>query len=471
MRMARTLILAAGLLAAASPTWSQQTETGGLEGPRSVGIAAYSGGFALIRDRRPVELDKGAYTIAASDLPAAVQRDSVVVTAGDARVVSLRFPLEPLSTTTLLRRFVGQTIKWVTVNPATGEASVRDADLLSLSGGVTVRLDGLIQTNPPGYPAFDVDDPLARVDGALAVSLITPTAGTYALDLRYLTGGIGWRADYAGTLSEDGDRLMLSGFASLSNQTGVDYRGATVSLVAGDVNRRSAAPPQPRLKARAMAMEAADSAALPEQGTVGDYHRYDLPGRTDVPHGQERKIPLFETRAVTVERLYRLGGDAHFATGRSPDGVVRQRPDVILTVTNSEENGLGLPLPAGLVRVYDDGGATPVLLGEDRIGHLAAGQRAELALGQSFDLSAERRQTAFRRVGQRGEFEAAYEITLRNARPDAASVEVVETLFGEWRILEESQLHERRAAGQAVWTVTVPGDGEATLSFRYSVRP
>ena len=470
MRMARTLFLAAGLLAAASPASSQQSETGGLQGQRTVGIAAYSGGFALIQDRRMIELDQGAYTIAASDLPAAVQRDSVVVTAGDARVVSLRFPLEPLSTTTLLRRFVGQTIKWVTVNPATGEAAVRDADLLSLSGGVTVRLDGLIQTNPPGYPAFDADNPSARVDEALAVSLVTPAPGTYALDLRYLTGGIGWRADYAGTLSEDGGRLTLSGFASVSNQTGVDYRGATVSLVAGDINRRSAAPPQPRLQARAMSAEAAD-AALPEQAAVGDYHRYDLPGRVDVPHGQERKIPLFETRAVTVERLYRLGGDARFAGGRGPDGIARLRPDVMLTVTNSEENGLGLPLPAGLVRVYDDGGATPVLLGEGRITHLAAGQSTELALGKTFDLTAERRQTAFRRLGQRGEFEAAYQIILRNARPDAASVEVVENLFGEWRILEESQLHERRSAGQAVWTVTVPGDGQATLSFRYSVRP
>jgi len=471
MTMVRTLLLAVGLTVCAPSVWAQQQPSAGLQGARSIGIAAYSGGFALIQDRRQIELGRGAYTIAASDLPSTVQRDSVVISAGDARIVSLRFPLEPLSTNTLLRRFLGKTVKWVTVNPSTGEATVREADLLSLTGGITVRLDGLIQTNPPGYPAFDAGDPAASVDEALSVSLVTPAAGSYVMDLRYLAGGIDWRADYAGVLSEDGTRLSLGGFASISNQTGVDYRGASVSLIAGDINRRSAAPKRVAVQARAMAMEASDAIAMPEQAAVGDHHRYDLQGRTDLSHGQERKIPLFEAREVSVDRLYRLSGDARFAAGRGADGIARQRPDIILSIVNNEESGLGMALPAGLVRIYDDGGTTPVLLGEDRIPHLAQEQDAELVLGKSFDLSAERRQTAFRRLGQRGEFEAAYEITLRNARPEAAAVEIVESLFGEWRILEESQLHDRRSAGRAVWTVTVPGNGTATLSFRYSVRP
>ena len=441
-------------------------------GPRAVGIAAYSGGFAVVRDVRTIDLEPGAYTIAVSDIPETVQRDSVAVSAGSAQVLALRFPLQRLDTPALLRRALGGPIKWVSVNPSTGEKTVGDAELLSLSGGITVRMDGLVQTNPPGYPAFETVPRDLSGDAGLDVSLSVPEAGTYDMAVRYITGGMQWRADYDGTLSPDGTRLLLAASAGITNRTGVDYAGATVSLMAGDVNRRSSAKAGVPLQARAMVMEAADAAApVPEASAVQDYHRYDLPVRADLPSGSERRIPLLTPRAVAVDRVYRLDGDARRVGGRGPGGEERMRPEIVLKFANTAQAGLGTALPAGLVRVYDDGGATPVLLGEDRLPHVAVGGEAELALGRAFDIVALRRQTDFRRTGSRGEFEAEFEVTVRNAKDEGVRVEVVETLFGEWRIQRETQSHRRRDANHAVWDVDVPAGGETVLRFRYEVRP
>ena len=465
-----TSIAAVACLVGSTVTLAQEIVPVEESARTAVGIAAYSGGFAVVRDVRNVTTPEGTSTLRLTGIPETVQRDSVVAIVTDGAVSGMQFPLERLNARVLLQRALGQEIDWVTVNPQTGEKTVSKAQLLSLSGGITLRLDGLVQTDPPGYPAFSTVPDDVPASNGLDLGVVADGPGARDLTVRYLTGGIGWRADFSGTLSADGTQLTFDGTASITNQTQVDYRSATVSLIAGDINRRSVAKARVPLQARAMALEVADAAAVPEQAPVQDYHRYNLRGLVDVPTGIEQRIPLFETRQVSVDRPYRLTGNGHVGR-RGPGQSVVLRPEIFLTFKNTEEDGLGLPLPSGLVRVYDSGNPTPVLLGEDRITHVAKGQKVELALGRTFDVTARKRQTDFRRIGTRGEFEAAQEIILQNAKATPATVEVIENLFGEWRILRESQPHSRLDANRAVWTVVVPPNGETTLSYRYTVRP
>ncbi len=150
-----------------------------------------------------------------------------------------------------------------------------------------------------------------------------------------------------------------------------------------------------------------------------------------------------------------------------------------IELINSREQGLGLPLPRGVVRVYkrdQDGGLQ--FVGEDRVDHTPIKERIRLNLGRAFDVTATRRQIDFRILEQQGEgrerearsFESAYEIILSNARNEPVHVFLEERIPGEWNILEESVPHQRAASGLATWDVEVPAEGSRTLSYRVKVR-
>lgn len=483
MTTIRTIFLAATALAGAAfampvftqAAYAQDSVEVSAEARDSLGLTLYSNGSAVVSERRGASLPGGSATLTIGDLPETLQRDSLSVAVEGASITSQRFSLDRLDLQTLLRRNVGRTIQWITVDPQTGERKANPAELLSVDGGIAVQLDGMVQINPPGYPAFDEVPEDLRAQGRMTLGVISAEDGdetaNRVVELRYLAGGLAWQASYTATLSEDGAWMSFQGSALISNRSGMDYTDAAVALVAGEVNRQSAPVMRSAVPMKAMAMEAADSGAAPSQSPLHDYHKYDLQNRVDLPDNEEVKIPLTEGKKVSVERLYRLAPNSVQQVRRGGGVTDTLRPEILLSFQNTPADGLGLPLPAGLVRVYDDGAPTTALLGEDRVGHLAVGQDVELSLGRSFDITAERRQTAFRRIGNQGEFEAANEIILKNAKATPAKVEVVESFYGEWRILEENAPHVLRNSGEAVWTLEVPAKGEVTLAFRYSVRP
>ena len=137
---------------------------------------------------------------------------------------------------------------------------------------------------------------------------------------------------------------------------------------------------------------------------------------------------------------------------------------------NEEENNLGVPLPAGIMRVYqEDSEGMLQFSGEDRIGHTPKDEEVRLRLGSAFDVIGERTQMDFRRISDRV-FESAYEIRIRNHKETAIVGDVVEPMSSDWEILESSQEFEKRDAQTAVFALPVEADGEVVLTYRVRVR-
>jgi hypothetical protein len=132
-------------------------------------------------------------------------------------------------------------------------------------------------------------------------------------------------------------------------------------------------------------------------------------------------------------------------------------------------------MPKGIVRVYKkDGAGNAQFVGEDRIDHTPKNERVRLKLGEAFDVTADKKQTDFRRrePTNRASYvhESAYEIVLRNAKQEAVTVVVREPVPGDWSMLEETQRHRKVAAGPAEWNIRVPAQGSTTLRYRVLVR-
>lgn len=450
------------------------------EARTSIGLAIYNDGYGVVLDRRNTRLTPGRSDIRLTDISPMIQQESFNLALPEGfELVNLRRSLETLSPAALLKYYLGEKIRWITTNPATGDRRVETVTLVSLNGGTIIERQGRIEFNPPGRPGFpDIPAHLSGEPG-LDATIATKAAGSAALDLTYITGGLVWGVDYVASLDDRNNRLRLDGYAGIKNTSGQDFDAATVSLIAGSVQRVSAAPKSRNLVrstgVMAMAMDSAESAPVPEVSAVGDYHRYDLPEATDLKSGIANQMRLFQTASVPVRKVYRLSGRGDFIRQPIRGAKVTINPSVDLVFENNAEAGLGLPLPAGVIRVYsaprDENDTTAVFLGENRIDHTAANEEISLSIGQAFDIVAERLQTEYRRIGNKGESESAHVIILRNQKEVGVTVEVSERFYGQWKVMEESQNHVRKDFQTAVWNVSVPAGGEAILEFKVNVRP
>jgi len=457
----------------ASPTRATDEITIGPEARQALNLTIYNGNLALVQDRRQLSVAAGLNRIGFAGVSRAMMSETALLgiePAARVRLLEQDFAFDLLTPSKIREHAVGQKVQLVTTHPTTGSEAVKEGVLLSTQGGLVVKIGDRIETNPPGRLVFTNLPPGLRREPTLLATLDAQDAAKRVLDLRYLTGALTWQANYTADYAEADGMLSLQGWATVTNRTGIDFENATLRFVAGSINRRSA-PPRPE-RMRSMAKMAMDSPA-PSGGiaaqAVGDYYLYQLPRKATLANQQTKQLALLKATKVPVVREYRLSGRGfHY---RRHGGVQRKNAEIILRFKNAKSDGLGVPLAAGIVRVYgkhDDGSS--IFLGEDRMRHTAKGRKVELSLGRAFDISTKRRQTSFKKQGlAKNTFEAAYKIEVSNAKSKPAAVKIVEYLPGEWRILEETHRHSKNTAQQAVWTLNVPAGGKAVLTYKVRV--
>jgi hypothetical protein len=267
--------------------------------------------------------------------------------------------------------------------------------------------------------------------------------------------------------------LDLAGWVTLTNQSGAAYPAATLQLVAGDVHRIE---PRARMLAAAPMMNKtmAEASQMKEEGLF-EYHLYTLDRPTTLKENQTKQVALLTAHNVPIRKEFVLQGDTYYYRDRYGDLGDKLKVGVFVTFDNAAEAGLGLPLPKGVVRVYQrDGAGRPQFVGEDAIDHTPRNEKLRLRLGDAFDVTARRRQTDFKSLGAQGQYrftmETAFQIDLKNAKPEPVTVAVLEPLQGDWEITQNSLPFTKENAGTARFMVTVPAQGAAVLTYRARLR-
>ncbi|MGW8161312.1 MAG: DUF4139 domain-containing protein, partial [Desulfobulbales bacterium] len=206
-----------------------------------------------------------------------------------------------------------------------------------------------------------------------------------------------------------------------------------------------------------------------------DFHLYTLERKTDIKDNQTKQVALLQADAIGCTKEYLLRGQDYYYRNRNSDLGSKIKVAVILSFTNTKAENLGLPLPKGIIRLYkQDSYGSVQFVGEDRIDHTPENETVRLRLGESFDITAERKQTDFQKLAGMGEynyvFESGYHIVLKNGKDKDATVRVVEPMPGDWKILSESQEHKKISSSEAEWLVAVPAKGSAELVYRARVK-
>ena len=162
---------------------------------------------------------------------------------------------------------------------------------------------------------------------------------------------------------------------------------------------------------------------MPQEESLDQYHLYTLPGQTDIGNNQTKQVALLSAPRVPVARELVVRGQSYSYRAQSPDGWTKLPVASMLSFVN-RDGSLGIPLPKGVVRVYSkDSRGNAQFLGEDAIDHTPKGETVKLKLGESFDVTARRKQTSFKKLSGTSAFnyafEAGFEMELKNARPGA----------------------------------------------------
>ncbi len=434
----------------------------------AVAVTVYNDDLALVKERRRVDLPPGPARLSLREVAAQMRPETALLRAVGGqplRLIEQNFDFDLLTPQKLLEKYVGREVTVIRSHPTSGEDRRERATVLAAGEGTVLRFADRIETGVPGRLAFDSVPANLRERPTLSV-LLEAAGGKQTVELSYLSGGLSWKADYVANLTTDGKSLDLNGWVTLTNRSGTGFDNATLQLVAGTVNRVRA--PEQRVYAMAAPAPGAKSMQATQEALM-DYHLYSFEQATSIADNQTKQLALLSASAVPVRREYLLAGNDWYYRERYAQSGQKLKPAVFLEFDN-KGGQLGKPLPAGIVRVYarDSKGAAQ-FVGEDRIAHTAKNEKLKLRLGEAFDITAERRQTGYRKIADNVS-ESSWRIDLRNAKDEAVSVKIQEPLPGEWEIVQESQKHDKDSARSASWDVAVPQGGAAILEYTVRVR-
>lgn len=466
-------------LAAATPGEIQTTQ----KDQKSLAVTIYNGDLALVKDQRVVKLPKGDASLAFQEVSAQIKPETALLRdlteAKGFWTYEQNFDFDLLTPSALLDKYVGRTVTVVSQRPnpdGAGSKEVREqATVLATNQGVVLQYADRIETGVNGRIVYPDVPANLRARPTLILSVHSPVEKAQTLELSYLTGGLSWKADYVANLAADEKTMDLSGWVTLTNQSGIAYPDATLQLVAGDVNRvQTVLEALNEVDYRRGAVMAAPAPKMAEQ-SLFEYHLYTLDRPTTIAANQTKQVALLSASSVPVTKDLVLEGQPYYYQSNYGELGDTLKVGVYLRFDNREANRLGMPLPKGIVRVYkQDSEGRAQFVGEDAIDHTPKNETVKLKLGESFDVTGHRKQTDYKDLGRdskrRQVSESAFEIRLKNAKKEAQTVIVREPIPGDWDMVSSSLPFTKPSSGTAEFKVPVPAEGETVLTYRVRVK-
>jgi hypothetical protein len=301
------------------------------------------------------------------------------------------------------------------------------------------------------------------------VWLLNSTTAKQKIEATYLTQNLNWKSDYVLVVNENDTGGALTGWVTLTNRSGASYENAQLKLVAGDVQRVMNQYDDRDYDRASSKAEAAGNAGFKEEGFF-EYHLYTLQQPTDVMQNEQKQVTLLEAKNAKLQKKMLFYGQMYWYRGKYGQVQSNQKVGVYLDIKNSKAEGLGMPLPKGVVRVYkaDKSGAKQ-FIGEDNIDHTPRDEKIRVKMGEAFDVVGDRKQMEWRSLGVCTS-ESTWEIELRNHKDQAAQVEIYEPVGGDWTIVESTHKHDKKDAFTFTFDVKVPANGKTKVKYKVRIK-
>jgi hypothetical protein len=456
-----------------APHATASDQSTSLSDQTDLNVTVYNSNIALVRDVRNLTLPSGTFRLKFMDIAATVNPATVHFRSlnepDKLGVIEQNYEYDLLEPAKLLHKYVGKEVTLVRTYQDSGTTKHEEikATLLSDNNGQVWRIGNDIVTGSyaesyrfPEVPANLYDRP------TLVMSLENSGSRKQQIEASYLANSLSWNSDYVLTVSRDDKAADLDGWVTLVNNSGTAFHNARLQLVAGDLNRIQGGAMGGLVAPKAM-MSREAAAPQFQQENFSEYHLYTLGRRTSVEDKETKQISLLQGSGVPVEKIFVVNGqNFYYRSAQAPGSPQKDPVMVYYKFKNEEKVGLGMPLPAGSVRVYQKDSKGGILfVGEDRIGHTPKDESVTIHIGNAFDVVAERKQTDYKKIDTHT-WEMEYEITLRNHKDIPITIQVNEPIGGDWEMLDSTFKFTKTPAFAAQFNVPVDKNGTAVLRYR-----
>ena len=451
----------------------------------ALSLSIYNQNLALVKDIRSADLKSGVNEVVFDGVPQQIQAETAIIYGDNIRVSEQNYSYNLMSYHNFITRSIGQKVKTVRLNPTTGENIYENAILIGEAGGTPIlQFDYGIESNFPGRVVFD-DVPLGMSNQpTLTAKLKADKSGEQNLYLAYLTGGLSWKTDYVANVRSD-NKLDLTGWVTINNESGVDYEQAKIQLIAGDVNivrPRMLARGNMMMKAMAFNAVAEDSMEQSiEPESINSYELYTLPNMATIKDKQTKQIALLEKNNVTYKKEFNLTMPIYFDDGISE--FEKNHPSITYVIKNEADSNLGISLPAGTIRFYkNDTKGNMQFIGANNINNTAKEDTLRLHLGDAFNISVSGK---IKKINQK---ERAREllpnhrcydvqtvktydvvITINNAEDTNNTVVLNQHFPQEYEIVKESVKSSEDKARVRKWKIDVDKSSKEKLTYTVNI--
>lgn len=426
----------------------------------SVHMVVQQDGQALVNEVRSFALPKETGTILVPDLPESLIPQTLQVRSQSSpkalKLLGITRNGALLTPSSIMGRSLGKKVVVTLPDGKTRAGRIqKEAVLLTASEPPLLLIDGRVYAGPVEAITYTEAPQGLTARPEFALNVINTGPVRQDLSLTYVAREIGWSMGYVLTINKTATSGQLSGWVTLTNQSGKSFAQANIDLLAGDL--KSAQPVENRkylasspMMARALSPNASTDEAF-------EYHVYKLKHRVSLADQQSRQEQLFES--TTIPLIRKLIGTAQALPYSQPAEPVQQDLDIVLSFRNAKAAGLGLPLPKGSLRAIQEDGDAVYPLGENTLPHTPAGSTAKIVLGKAFDLKIERVMTEYEKTGKNS-YHATWELRITNAKSEPQRITLQEQIPGKWKVETASQKWAKASAGMLEFNIDVPPTGE-----------
>ncbi len=440
-------------------------------------LTIYNSNIALVRDVRQLTLPGGVFNLNFMDIAATVNPATVhfrsMTEPGRVGVLEQNYQFDLLEPNKLLQKYVGRELTLIRSRQENGTTKYDEvkATLLAFNNGPVWKIGNEIVTGmyADHYKFPELPENL-HSRPTLVWMLENHGAPKQKVEASYLAGNMSWNADYVLTVGRDDKVSDLDGWVTVTNTSGTTYKNARLQLVAGDLHRIQQGYARSDVAMKAAAMEMSRDRNFAQE-SFSEYHLYSLGRRTTIANNETKQISLLTGTGVPIEKVFVVDGqEFYYHNQQSPGSPIKDKVKVYYKFRNDEKSGLGMPMPMGNVRVYQQDSKGGVqFVGEDRIDHTPKDETLNLQIGTAFDIVCERKQTDYKHLGGRL-YEMEFEVILRNHKESPVVVEVNEPIGGDWTMVESTHKFTKTAAWAASFKVPVEKDGTSVLKYRIRAR-
>jgi len=418
-------------------------------------LTIYNENFALVRNSLKLSLEKGLQSYFMDDIPYSIEANSVIIKPTDKNfdIFSQNYEYDLADTRKILQKYLGKEIELVTKTDDrfSGVLQFNDSNTVGIIDSTTQQLVLIKYAEIRNINLKELPENFF-LKPTLHWRLTADKAGDYPAEISYICHGIRWYVTYNTVWNADAGKLEINSWVTINNESGKQFEDTSVKLLAGEVRKIS----QIVDRTRAQFLETMDvKAPRFEEKAFHDFHLYTLSEKVSINNMQTKQIQFFPLSVVNANSRY------EYVTQTRQNNVESK-----IVFVNSEKEGLGRPLPQGIIKVYmkDEADDSMEFIGEDRIEHTAVNEEVTISTGYAFDLIGETTMIDQRSIS-RTVTERDMEIELRNRSKDDKRIIVIHNLQSPWQIFNESDKYNRVHARQIEFIVDVPAESSYTITW------